>query len=32
MYQALENRYDTKKKKDLVKATTKLEKCYMKSG
>ena len=31
MYQALKNRYDSKKTKDLVKATTKLEKCYMKS-
>ena len=31
MYQALKDRYDSKKTKDLVKATTKLEKCYMKS-
>jgi gag-polypeptide of LTR copia-type/Zinc knuckle len=31
MYQALKSRYDSKKTKDLVKATTKLEKCYMKS-
>ncbi|KAI2492349.1 hypothetical protein MHU86_22216 [Fragilaria crotonensis] len=30
MYQALKNRYDSKKTKDLVKATTKLEKCFMK--
>ena len=31
MFQALKERYDSKKTKDLVKATTKLEKCYMKS-
>ena len=31
MYQALKDRYDSKKTRDLVKATTKLEKCYMKS-
>ena len=31
MFQALKDRYDSKKTKDLVKATTKLEKCYMKS-
>ena len=31
MYQALKDRYDSKKTKDLVKATTRLEKCYMKS-
>ena len=31
MYQALKDRYASKKTKDLVKATTKLEKCYMKS-
>ena len=31
MYQALKDQYDSKKTKDLVKATTKLEKCYMKS-
>ena len=35
-YQALKNRYDSNKTKDLAKATTlvpgtKLEKCYMKS-
>jgi hypothetical protein len=31
MFQALKERYDSKKTKDLVKATTKLEKCNMKS-
>ena len=31
MFQALKNRYDSKKIKDLVKVTAKLEKCYMKS-
>ena len=31
MYQALKDRYDSKKTKDLVKATAKLEKCFMKS-
>ena len=31
MFQALKDRYDSKKTKDLEKATTKLEKCYMKS-
>jgi replication-associated recombination protein RarA len=29
--QALKNRYDSKKLKDLVKVTAKLEKCYLKS-
>ena len=32
MFQALNNRYDSKKLKDLVKVTVKLEKCYMKSN
>ena len=31
MFQALKNRYDSKKLKDLVKVIAKLEKCYMKS-
>jgi hypothetical protein len=29
MWKALKSRYDSKKTKDLVKATTALEKCYM---
>ncbi|KAI2501181.1 hypothetical protein MHU86_13327 [Fragilaria crotonensis] len=31
MWKALKSRYDSKKTKDLVKATTQLEKCYMKN-
>ena len=31
MWKALKSRYDSKKTKDLVKATTALEKCYMKN-
>ena len=31
MFQALKDRYNSNKTKDLVKATTKLKKCYMKS-